>query len=655
MAIILVEEEKTMSEATFNKMLAKNPLKTRTDVIEAILQLVRPLKAYYSEGNAWLHIGNTGAHYGEKSIRMEGFARVMWAMGPLFSADLTDCSEEIQLEAKEWLKRCKEGIINGTNPNHLEYWGALDDYDQKMVEMAALVTSLCLAKEKLWDALTEVERTNLYQWLNQINEYKVHPNNWRFFRILVNMTFQILGCSYSEERLIEDFNIIDKCYMGDGWYFDGNSGQVDYYIPFAMHYYGLIYAKSMEQLDTDRSSTFKKYAASFSKDFIYWFAKDGSEIPFGRSLTYRFAHSAFFSAMVFADVENGINLGVAKRTILGNLRQWFAKPIFDGAGILSIGYGYPNLIMSERYNAPGSPYWALKAFLILAIPKEHRFWQVEEEAFQYDTLKRLLKPHMLITHNEETNHVMAFPVGQHCMNHGNSPAKYEKFVYSNQFGFSVSRGSTLEDGAFDNTLAVSRAGENLFKMRYGVETFEVDEDYTYSKYKIMTGVEIESYIIPFVPWHLRIHLISNDYEIDIADGGFAIGIEDDLNIQNGRESGEYKSEQVIEFEEDNMKGLVANLSWGISGAIEYFSTLDSKLSLVQTFPNTNLFTNTAILPTVKRKLKSGTHVMITGFLGEKGDNMASYLEEKPFVRKKEGNIEITYKGKVVKIPCIKTC
>lgn len=643
-----------MSDVTFNQMLARNPLKTRMDVIEAVLQIIRPLKAYYSSGKAWLHVGDTGAHYGEKSIRMEGFARVMWALGPLFSADLTDCSKEIQLEAEEWLRCCKEGMINGTNPDHLEYWGDLGDYDQKMVEMAALVTSLCLAKEKLWDSLKEIERANLYQWLNQINDHNVHPNNWRFFRILVNMTFQILGCPYSEKRLVEDFEVIDKCYMGDGWYFDGNSGQIDYYIPFAMHYYSLIYAKFMEQLDDDRSSNFKRYAAIFSKDFVYWFAKDGSEIPFGRSLTYRFAHSAFFSAMVFADVEDGINLGVSKRMILGNLRQWFEKPIFDGAGILSIGYGYPNLIMSERYNAPGSPYWALKVFLILAIPKEHPFWQVEEEDFTYNALKCLSKPHMLITHNTESNHVMAFPVGQHSMNHGNSPAKYEKFVYSNQFGFSVSRGSTLEDGAFDNTLAVSRADENLFRMRNGVEAFEVYEDYTYSKYKMMPGIEIESYIIPFMPWHLRIHFISNDYDIDVADGGFAIGIENNFSILSGRESGKYKAEQIIKLEADNMKGLIANLPWGISGVLEYFSSADSELNMVQTFPNTNLFTNTAILPTVQRRLEAGKHIMITGVLGEMGSNMERYLEEKPLVMKTEESIQITYNGKVVKIPCIKS-
>ena len=35
---------------------------------------------------------------------------------------------------------------------------------------------------------------------------------------------------------------LEAFYLGDGWYRDGNVPRVDHYIPFAMHFYGLIYA-----------------------------------------------------------------------------------------------------------------------------------------------------------------------------------------------------------------------------------------------------------------------------------------------------------------------------------------------------------------------------------------------------------------------------
>ena len=57
--------------------------------------------------------------------------------------------------------------------------------------------------------------------------------------------------------------------------------------------------------------------------------------------------------MAFAGAE--VPMGQLKALVLGNLRYWGSQPIFDRGGILTIGYQYPNLIMSERYNAPGSP------------------------------------------------------------------------------------------------------------------------------------------------------------------------------------------------------------------------------------------------------------------------------------------------------------
>ena len=42
--------------------------------------------------------------------------------------------------------------------------------------------------------------------------------------------------------------------------------------------------------------------------------------------------------------------------------------MFDRDGILTIGYCYPQMYMAERYNAPGSPYWGMKSFLLLALP-----------------------------------------------------------------------------------------------------------------------------------------------------------------------------------------------------------------------------------------------------------------------------------------------
>ncbi|MER2891238.1 DUF2264 domain-containing protein, partial [Escherichia coli] len=92
------------------------------------------------------------------------------------------------------------------------------------------------------------------------------------------------------------FAAMEHYYLGDGWYSDGPGRPRDYYISMGFHFYGLIYAKLMADVDPTRCATLRDRAARFSSDFIHFFAEDGSAIPFGRSLTYRFAEAAFWSA-----------------------------------------------------------------------------------------------------------------------------------------------------------------------------------------------------------------------------------------------------------------------------------------------------------------------------------------------------------------------
>lgn len=596
-------------------------IRNRNDAAAVLLEMIRPLKAFYSPGHAWLHVGNTGVHYGEKASRMEGFARILWGLGPLW-AGMEGLDKDLQAEAEEWRLWYLEGIIHGTDPQDDEYWGNVMDYDQKMVEMAALVTAVSLSPGKLWEPLTECQKENLYRFLDQINRREVHPNNWRYFRILVNMTFRLLNLPWSEECMVKDRKVIEDCYTGGGWYYDGNEGQVDYYIPFAMHFYGLIYAGMMEKTEPDYCEILKSRSAEFSRDFVYWFSNDGNEIPYGRSLTYRFAHSAFFGALAFAQAE-GIDYGVMKHLVLANLETWLKRPVFDNAGVLTIGYGYPNLFMSERYNGPGSPYWGLKAFIMLALPDTHPFWEAEEKEYVFERQKLLSHPHMLVCH-EDHGHVLSYTAGQHCRNHGHCPEKYEKFVYSNQFGFSVSREPGLREGAFDCTLAVSLADDDNYRMRYGVNAFEVNDRAVKAEYDLMKGVKAASLIIPWGAWHVRVHKIQSSWEIDLVDGGFSIEADPNFRVEAGEKPGKYTQDQIRQTE----NGVFAVLPWGISGAV---SLAGGRGEVIDCAPNTNLLYNLTILPVIKHRLEPGEHVIVTCIFGDRSEKAKENMRKMPEV------------------------
>lgn len=416
---------------TKKRSLMGNPLKTKQDVADSLKDLCDPLKQYYSKGFARLTLGNTSAAYADSTAGLEGFSRVLWGLAPLLAGE--------EMEDELWEMHL-QGIKNGTNPRHEEYWGEITDYDQRIVEMAAFGLALILIPNKIWDPLSEIEKENFSRWLSQVNQFKAHDCNWLFFVVMVNLGFQNVGLPHDSKKVEENLDRLDTFYLSNGWYSDGMNGHVDYYGPFAIHFYSLIYAKVMEDKDPIRSQKYKERAEVFAKEFITWFSADGSSLPYGRSLTYRFAQSSFWSAAVYAGIEP-FSLGVMKGILLRNLRWWFQQPIFNDAGVLTIGYSYPNLVMGENYNSPGSPYWALKSFLPLALNEEHPFWKAEEEALPEIDKKVIQKEsHMIICRNEKNDHVLAFNSGHLSTNeHTHTSAKYEKFVYSTSFGFSVPR------------------------------------------------------------------------------------------------------------------------------------------------------------------------------------------------------------------------
>ena len=68
-----------------------------------------------------------------------------------------------------------------------------------------------------------------------------------------------------------DLDQLESFYLGEGWYSDGRSEQRDYYVAFAMHYYGLIYSTLAQEQDAERCQRFRRRAARFAQDFIMWF------------------------------------------------------------------------------------------------------------------------------------------------------------------------------------------------------------------------------------------------------------------------------------------------------------------------------------------------------------------------------------------------
>lgn len=553
-------------------------LQTKEEFTKVLTSLLTPLKSHYTRECAGLKIGDTSARYETDTNLFEGFSRILWGLVPIWK-ERSDAFLEFQVIYQK-------GFAAGTNPENPEYWGQCHDYDQRFVEMAAIAYGLLLVPNILWDPLEQQAKENLASWLNQINEHKLPLCNWEFFRVLVNLALKKHGMKFSEERLAFSLQCVEDFYVGDGWYQDGDSKQTDYYIPWAMHFYGLVYSVVMEKEDPERCKRYRERAELFAKDFIYWFAENGAALPYGRSLTYRFAQCSFFSACILADIRP-FSLGVMKGIIARNFEYWADQVMVDQAGLLTIGYCYPNLHMAESYNSPGSPYWAFKSFALLALPDNHEFWQMKQEPLPQLKSKRLMpQAEMVLT--RQKGEVIAYTPGNYTNTHAHAPSKYGKFAYSTRFGFSVPKTSiNLGEAAPDSTLAFELDGYYLPK-RQNISS-EVTDSEIRCCWQPCHGITVETTILPDVNGHVRKHKITSEIECTAYDCAFAVSnVRDNVKTEVVNDTGN----------ENTAKASSPTESCSITST-------SGKAVVIGASPNTNLVASKTVIPAIQYQIKKG--------------------------------------------------
>ncbi|WP_421723237.1 DUF2264 domain-containing protein [Bauldia sp.] len=487
-----------------------NRFSSRAESGEAAVALWKPLLPYFSKGKGRVDLGQTAAHFTKTAAELEGFARPLFGLVPLNAGGLPFDHWQVFVD----------GFANGADPSHEDYWGVAYDFDQRIVESAALGFSLALAPDTLWAPLSDRAKDNVATWLKHILTLQVPTNNWNFFLVLVSLGLERVGVDHSLEVRERALQTLESYYVDDGWYSDGPNRRFDHYIGFAMHFYGLIYTKLAPD-DTARNDRFRERAAEFATDFRDWFADDGAGLAFGRSMTYRFAQAAFWASLAYADVE-ALPWGEVRGIWARNMRWWGDRDYFDRDGVMSIGYCYPTLHMSENYNSPGSPYWAMKSFLPLALSDDHPFWATPEEPGRpVEGVKRSRTPGF-VTFGEPNNTVFLSSGNVQDRPMRSAQDKYGKFAYATHFGFSVdgdARG--FETNAYDNMLVFSDDGRYGFQ-RNVLDDARIGEDFIYSRWRPCHGVEVETWLIARPLWHVRVHVIRCDRPFHTLEAGFGI-------------------------------------------------------------------------------------------------------------------------------------
>lgn len=559
-----------------------NPLLCRNDTQQLVNELLNAVTPFFKKDASRIDLANFTAHYGQAVASMETFSRLLWGVTPLLASGSEPEHFAFYIQA----------IKNGTDPQHIDYWGEAAPYDQRIVEMAAYGLLLALAHKSVLAHFNEQEKNNFWRWLKQCETQDIPDNNWHFFPILVQVGFHHAGMPENPLALEKHFAAMEHYYLGDGWYSDGLGRPRDYYISMAFHFYGLIYSKLMTDVDPKRCAILRHRATQFAADFIHFFADDGAAIPFGRSLTYRFAQAAFWSAAAFAGLEV-YSPGVVKGIVLRHLRWWMKQPLFDRDGILSVGYSYPNLIMAEDYNAPGSPYWGLKTMLVLALGEDDEFWQAQELPLPELAAQHSI-PHadQILVH--QPGHLWMLTSGQLELNNFvNTETKYCKFAYSTRYGFTIERGRYgLSHASADSMLLLSEK-DNYWRGRRDCSFVRTEDSTIYSRWQPWHDVTIDTWLLPLGDWQIRVHHISTARDLDTAEGGFSLPNSTLQQVQMEHGSCQFTTPTDV-------------------SAIFCLSSNMRSGEQVLTPPNSNLlFAERAVIPLLRGEITQGKHVLIS--------------------------------------------
>ena len=485
------------------------PFNCRSDMVEALHRLISPLDPWRSSGAARVRLSPAGACFDHAAAELEGFARPLWGAVPaaIGGDDVLD-----------WGLICR-GLTNGTDPDHPEFWGWPTDLDQRLVELAAIGFAMLAVPERIWEPLTITARVNVITYLRNATTCQFSANNWFYFRLLMDAGMRAVGEDIPIEAGQAEREALEELYLNDGWYRDGPGRRVDHYTGFAFHTYALLLHRFAPH--SDKGDHLAR-ARLFAPQFAQWFDNQGRSLPYGRSMTYRFATVAFFGAYALADDESVLDWGILKGIVLRNLRWWGTQPIADRDGILPVGYAYPNPLMAENYNSPCSPYWALKAFLPLALPEDHPFWRAEEMLLPRLSRNVIVQrqPGFLI--QQFPDQTVALSTGQESQNFRHGDEKYAKFAYSTRFAFSVeSRSASLMNAALDSMLGIQAQGR-AWVPRQSCANAGIAEGVLHSVWQPYTDTKIESWLVPYLNGHLRLHRLTTPVALTIVEGGFAL-------------------------------------------------------------------------------------------------------------------------------------
>lgn len=316
--------------------------------------------------------GRTGG-YGHDIDGLEGFARTFMLVAFRLAGERGHDPHDLA-------GRYAAGFAAGTDPANPRRWTRPDEHGQAKVEAAALVIGLDMTRPWIWDRMGPRVQQQVVDYLATVVGGEYPQNNWVWFRVVVETFLRSVGGPWSADDIEADLATHDTFLREDGWYADGPERSFDHYTGWALHLYPVLWARMApdDPLVVARRGRLDAHLDDYLRQAATLVGADGAPLFEGRSLVYRFAAAAPFWAGALAG-STALTPGQTRRVASGIVRHFTDHGVPDEHGLLTLGWHgtWPDL--AQHYSGTGSPYWASKGMLGLALPADHPVWTATEE------------------------------------------------------------------------------------------------------------------------------------------------------------------------------------------------------------------------------------------------------------------------------------
>jgi hypothetical protein len=477
-------------------------------------------------GEASLAIAGPASDHDAQADRLETFARPLLLAA--FWLQSQPRAEDAAFRARlaTWFR---EGLVVGTDPSSLHYWGPDASYHQHHVEIGLMAIALQMVLPDLWAPLAPAEKDQVARWFGTARGNGVVNNNHLFMAVHILEFLEQIGHGHRTDRaVVEQFlDRLEAMHRGGGWFEDGINQAYDHYNAYAFHFYGLWWARLHGARAPERARRWREWACLFVDDYQHFFAASGEHPAFGRSICYRFNCLNVFG-LALAEGCTKVPPGRLRRLCTRNLDFFLSRPIYQEQGCLASGFidRWDKII--EPYSCAGSPYWAAKGFTLLLLPPAHPFWTAPEEPLPAERgFVRVMPAPGLVTRSTPDGEVEILNgssmVGNTQLRYG--AWKWSKLSYRTGAHFTYAF-PEITDFSLDSALTAQVDDGRVFG-RHSTVAVEIDEHHLGYSYTLgfKTGqinVGVETFLWWRAGWLLHVHLCDLRQPVVLTLGGFAL-------------------------------------------------------------------------------------------------------------------------------------